>query len=212
MNAALAHSDGSLPNNRLHFLAVHLYDLQTLRWLGLHLSLICCPVLLLVRPWQAWCLLVLMSAGTAGWFLWFGHAMRARFGVTRLTRLERMRLRYPSQLLALVPLVFLVGHFYCRYVLHMHSDDFLFGWPFVAWLMAPVVDRTNPKLRRTAYAAALTMVVAAYAVFATRALAGWHGALFFSVLGTAFLALALFDYTLLCRAAAGEQLHPGWTA
>lgn len=213
MNAVLSSTGGLHPPSRLQFLAVHLYELQTLRWLGIHLSLLCCPALLLVRQqWQLWCLLVLMVAFTAGWFFGFRRAMRTRFGVTRLTVTERARLRYPSPWLAMVPAVFLLAHFYCRYVLHLHSDDFIFGWAFATWFMAPAVNRTNPVPRRMAYAAALLTMVCAYALFSSTALEDWHGALFFSVIGVVLLALALFDYTLLCRAAAGEHLHPEWTA
>lgn len=190
---------------RLTFLATHLYQLQTLRWLGLHLALVASPLFFFYRPWQNCVLASLLAAFTMGWFFCFTRAVRQRFGTTKLSRVQRVRLRYPSRLLAIVPLVFLLGHAYCRYVLGTHNDDFLITWWLVLWLLAPVFDRTNPIARRSAYGLALTALVSIYARFAFGTpLDDWRGSLAFSSLGAVLLALAIFDYKLLCRTARGE--------
>ncbi len=200
MASALAEHDSQQHAGRLAFLTGHLYQLQTLRWVGLHLTLILSPAFFFLRPWQGWLLAGLLATFTALWFLVFSRSVRRRFGRTELSSAQRLRLRFPSRLLAVVPLAFLLGHVYCRYILHIHGDDFTLTWWLALWMLAPVADSTNPSTRRCAYAIAFAILVLVYMQFAFwTPMEDWRGALAFSSLGLVLLVIAIFDFTLLCR-------------
>ena len=211
---SLAVQQVSQPNSdRLTFLASHLYQLQTLRWLGLHLMLLLSPAFFLLSSRQNYSLLILLTVFSALWFLIFTRTVRQRFGRTELTPLQRLRIRFPSPLLAFVPAVFLLGHFYCRYILTVHNDDWMVSWSLVLWMVAPIAGKANPPVRRLAYALALAALTLIYMRFAFWTPMGdWRGALVFSSLGAILLSLAIFDYALLCRITSVDSPQTGLDA
>lgn len=106
MTPALVEPDPQRDAGRLAFPTAHLHQLQTLRWLGLHLTLILSPSFFFISTWQGWLLAGLLALFTALWFLVFSRSLRRRFGRTELSVVQRLRLRFPSRLLAVVPLAF----------------------------------------------------------------------------------------------------------
>jgi hypothetical protein len=185
---------------RLRFLALHLHDLQSLRWLGLECACILMPFLSLLTERQARVACAILVAFTVCWFAVFCRWVRSHFGRTRLSAAERMRQRYPTQWIALLIGLFLVGHLIWRVRFHSNGSDWYLNMIIVVWLLSRVLDTTNLPERRIAYATALAGTLLTYLLLVkTSSLpdGNWLQYVPISAFGVILLVLSLFDLYLL---------------
>jgi hypothetical protein len=191
---------------RLHFLALHVDDLQSLKWAGFEIALVATPALPLSTPTtNRWLFGALLSLAFA-WMLWFRAYGRRRFGRTTLSQPERVRQRYPSRMIAWTAVFFAAGQLVSRWYFHVRNGDWILSMVIVSWMLSRALDTTNLVERRIAYGAGLAISGGLYgwlALLDSHGAAGWMQAFPVSAFGALLLSLSWLDFHLLRKAMKG---------
>jgi hypothetical protein len=208
-DSALSQSD--IGEQRLRFLTLHLHDLQSIRWAPLWIFLIYAAFAFSLNygPFPVRFAACAALLAEPLWFWYVTRHMRQTYGRAKLTAAERLRLRFPSRIVMLFTVVFFIVWIGLDILYRLHrprNQDWLIGCLIVLVLLRKITDKTNPPIRRNAYAAGLLVLLIGVPLLFLigQDLSPWSLVL----LGSVFLFLGIFDFILLERTAASPVIQP----
>jgi hypothetical protein len=135
-----------------------------------------------------------------GFYWWSTAAIRRHYGSVKVSRQQAQRLQRHPIIIALSVIV-LVGYFVVR---HTHFFDLYISSTIFIGMLTIILDSTNLTSRRIAWA--IGLVVLFTAVPFLKGIEG--GAAIFSLAGTVWLSLSVFDFLLLRRTFAEISASP----
>lgn len=192
---------------RLEFVTRHFGDLQTIRFAPVPAAMILAlpahktPHL---SPNAGLGMLSVFLLFVAEFYWWSTAAIRRRYGSVKLSREEARRMQHHPIIIALY-VIAILGYFFA----HAYFGDLYIAPVVLIFMLAKIVDSTNLASRRIAWA--IGMVGLFTGVPFLRGVAG--GAAIFSLAGTVWLSLSVFDFLLLRRTFAeistGAVVHLG---
>ena len=192
---------------RLEFITRHFGDLQTIRFAPVPTAMVlslAAHKIPPLRPNVLWEVLVFFLLLAGGFYWWSTAVIRRRYGSVKLSREETRRMQHHPIIIALY-VIAILGYFFA----HAYFGDSYIASVVLFFMLTNIVDSTNLASRRHAWA--IGMVVLFTGVPFLRGVAG--GAAVFSLAGTVWLSLSVFDFLLLRRTFAeisrGAVVHFG---
>jgi hypothetical protein len=180
-------------SQRLEFVTRHFGDLQTIRFAPVSVAMILAmPAFKMphLSPNVGLGMLLFFLLLVIGFYRWSTAAIRRRYGSVKVSRKEARRILGHPIITALYVIV-LLGYFFA----HKYVGDLYFASVVLIFMLTKILDSTNLAGRRIAWA--IGLIVLFTAVPLLKGLEG--GAAIFSLAGTVWLSLSVFDFLLLRR-------------